>query len=362
MSKLLKPSLNWFLVFVPVVLVLEYTRPELHIAIFFTACAAIIPLAGWMGRATEHLAEKTGEGIGGLLNATFGNAAELIIAIVALQRGMIGVVKASITGSILGNVLLVLGASVLAGGMKYKSQTFNETGARSQTSMLTLAAISLIAPAAYHHTVGPAKGQEGTMAIAISVLLLVTYACGLLFSLKTHKRLFLGGQCGASEVEDAATYQPWSVGRSLAVLGGATALVAWVSEILVGAIQPTAKSLGMTDVFIGVVVVAIIGNAAEHSTAVLVARKNRMDLALGIAFGSSVQIALFVAPFLVLLSYFIAPRPMDFVFSPPEVLGVGVAVVIAGQIAGDGESNWLEGVQLLAAYGILAIVFFFLPG
>jgi Ca2+:H+ antiporter len=198
------------------------------------------------------------------------------------------------------------------------------------------------------------------MAVAISVLLLVTYACGLVFSLKTHKRLFLGGQCGASEVEDAATYAPWSVRRSLAVLGGATALVAWISEILVGSIEPTAKALGMTDVFIGVVVVAIIGNAAEHSTAVLVARKNRMDLALGIAFGSSVQIALFVAPLLVLLSYAIAPQPMDFVFSPPEVLAIGVAVVIAGQIAGDGESNWLEGVQLLAVYGILAIVFFFL--
>ena len=364
MPDVLKPSLNWLLVFVPAAVALEYLAPERHTWIFFCACAAIIPLAGWMGHATEHLAERTGEGIGGLLNATFGNAAEMIIALVALRRGLVEVVKASLTGSILGNVLLVLGAAVLTGGVRYKEQRFNATAARSQATMLTLAAIALIAPAGYHHIVGAgARLAESRMSIDISLVLLATYAASLLFSLHTHKRLFVGDAGAACEVEDApGKHRSWSVGRSLAVLGGATALVAWVSEILVGSVEATAESLGMTDVVIGVVVVAIIGNAAEHSTAVLVAAKNRMDLALGIAIGSSVQIALFVAPVLVLVSRFLGDRPMDLVFTLPEVLAVGLAIAIAGQIAGDGESNWLEGVQLLAVYVILGLLFYFLPG
>jgi Ca2+:H+ antiporter len=363
MPRFLRPSLSWLLAFVPVAAALHYLAPERHTLTFFAACAAILPLAGWMGKATEHLAEHTGEGVGGLLNATFGNAAELIIGIVALRRGLLAVVKASLTGSILGNVLLVLGAAVLAGGLRHERQQFNQTGARSQSTMLILAAISLIAPAAYHHLGGrEVLTQESRLSLAIAAVLLVTYACGLLFSLRTHKRLFLGEGCEASEVEDAASYRPWSVGKSLAVLAAATALVAWVSEILVGAVEPTAQALGMSDIFIGVVVVAIIGNAAEHSTAVLVARKNRMDLALGIAIGSSVQVALFVAPLLVILSHFIGPQPMDLVFTTPEVLAVGLAVLITAQIAADGESNWLEGVQLLAVYAILGMMFYFLPG
>lgn len=362
MKAWLRPSISWLLVFVPIAVGFEHFAPSNHIAIFFFACAAIIPLAGWMGRATEHLAEKAGEGVGGFLNATFGNAAEMIIAIMALRKGLDSVVKASLTGSILGNILLVLGAAVLSGGFKYPSQRFNATAARSQSTMLILAAVALIAPAGFHHLSGlsasTGKLVEGRLSFDISLVLLATYACGLIFSLHTHKGLFAGEGGHGHPAEGG---KAWSVGKSVAILAAATSMVAWMSEILVGSVEATAKDLGMTQVFIGVVVVAIIGNAAEHSTAIFAAMRNRMDLSIGIAIGSSVQIAMFVAPFLVLLSYVIAPHPMDLVFSVPEVLAVALAVAISGQIASDGESNWLEGVQLLAVYVILALVFYFLP-
>jgi len=349
--------MNWLLVFVPVAVALKYLQPESHTAIFITSALAIVPLAGWLGSATEHLASKTGEGVGGLLNATFGNAAELIIALVALQKGLYDVVKASLTGSIIGNILLVTGAAVLAGGLKYKEQRFNATAARSQASMLTLAVIGLVIPAAYHWLGGPSvKSNEQGLSFEIAVVLLVTYVFNLIFSLKTHKQLFQGE---AAEVE--TTGEMWSMRKSVLVLAGATAMIAWISEILVGSVEAAAHSFGMSQIFVGVIVVAIVGNAAEHSTAVLVARKNRMDLSLGIAIGSSLQIALFVAPLLVLLSKFIGPAEMNLVFSPAEVMAIGLAVLIVGQIASDGESNWLEGVQLLAVYLMLAMVFFFLP-
>jgi len=360
MKTWLRPSLSWLLICVPIAAVLEHSAPERQTLIFFFACAAVIPLAGWMGRATEHLAEHAGEGVGGLLNATFGNAAEMIIAIMALRRGLYSVVKASLTGSIIGNILLVLGASVLAGGLKYPRQRFNATAANSQSTMLLLAAVGLIAPAAFHHLAGKqALLVEGRLSFDISWVLLATYVCGLIFALVTHKSLFAGEGGHAQPGEGGP---PWSVKKALGILAVATALVAWMSEILVGAVEATARSLGMTEVFIGVIVVAIIGNAAEHSTAILAARRNRMDLSIGIAIGSSVQIAIFVAPLLVLLSYLIGPRPMDLVFSVPEVLAVTVAIAVATQIASDGESNWLEGAQLLAVYLILGMVFFFLPG
>jgi Ca2+:H+ antiporter len=362
MRRFLRPSLDWLLLFLPVALAGHYLAPGAHLLVFFSAGLAIIPLAGWLGKATEQLAERAGAAVGGLLNATFGNAAELIIGIMALRQGLRGVVKASLTGSILGNILLVLGASALAGGLRYENQRFNRAGARSQATMLILAAIALIMPAAFHHLVGP-KGWllEGRLSIGISIVLLLTYAASLLFSLRTHKQLF-DGTAEASEEEPRPHAGPsWSLGRALGVLAGATALVAWMSEVLVGAVTETAKDLGMTELFIGVVVVAIVGNAAEHSTAVLMARANRMELALGIAVGSSVQVALLVAPVLVLLSHVMGPAPLDLAFSPAEVLSVGLAVILASQIAGDGETNWLEGVQLLAVYVILAIVFYFLP-
>jgi Ca2+:H+ antiporter len=316
-----------------------------------------------MGRATEHLAEKTGEGIGGLLNATFGNAAELIIALIALQKGLTGVVKASITGSIIGNILLVLGASCLAGGMKYSEQTFNRTAVRSSVTALTLAAIALIVPSIFHIEAAqrggwsPAKEQQ--LSLGIAIVLLVTYAASLVFSLRTHKDLFIGKGVAAEE-DSAHGCGEWTIAKSITILLIATAFVALISEFLVGAVEGARTQLGLTEVFVGVIIVAIIGNAAEHSSAVLMALRNKMDLSIGIAVGSSLQVALFVAPVLILASYAFG-RPMDLEFTIPEIVAVVLAIGIVGQIAGDGESNWLEGVQLLSVYIVMGILFYFLP-
>jgi Ca2+:H+ antiporter len=350
--------MSWLLLFVPVTLALELLAPERHLLIFAASGLAIVPLAGWMGRATEQLAERTGEGVGGLLNATFGNAAELIIALAALRAGLHDVVKASLAGSIIGNVLLVLGAAMLAGGIRHPEQHYNAAGARSQATMLTLAVIALILPAGVRAAGGAeAAPAVGSLSVSISVVLLGVYALNLVFSLVTHPALFTG-----SHAPGEAGHEPaWSLGRALAVLGGATACVAWMSEILVGAIEPTAHALGLNDVFVGVFVVAVLGNAAEHATAVTAAMKNRMDLSLSIAIGSSVQVALFVAPLLVLASYLLGPGPMDLAFAGGLVLTVMLAVLICGQVAGDGRSDWLKGAQLLAVYAILALAFFFAP-
>jgi Ca2+:H+ antiporter len=347
---------RWLLVFVPIAVLLEHRAADRALWVFLASALAIMPLAGWMGRATEELAARTGEGVGGLLNATFGNAAELIIAISALHAGLYGVVKASIAGSIIGNILLVLGAAMLAGGVKNRpEQSFNASGARSQATMLTLAAIALILPAAYERVLGTGAPALAPLSVWISIALLGVYAANLAFSLITHRALFAGH--GAAE-EHAA---PWSVGRALGVLAVATLGVAWMSEILVGAIEPVGHELGLSDTFVGVFVVAVLGNAAEHATAITAAIKNRMDLSLSIAIGSSVQVALFVAPFLVLLSYAIAPEPMDLAFSGGLVVTVLLSVIVLGQVAGDGRSDWLKGVQLLAVYLILGLAFFFVP-
>ena len=351
--------LNWLLVFVPIAIVLEAIEAS-AIAIFATSCLAIVPLAGLMGKATEHLAEKLGEGIGGLLNATFGNAAELIIAIAALQRGLTDVVKASITGSIIGNILLVFGLSALCGGIKFSTQRFNKTAANLGTTMLALSAIALLVPALFHEVAkdNPAAGEQ-QLSLEISIILMVTYALSLVFSLRTHRHLYMGGHGEGSD--HAIGTHGWSKQRSIVILVAATAMVAVMSELLVGAVESTAEHLGMTEVFVGVVLVAIVGNAAEHSTAVLMAMKNKMDIAINIAVGSSIQIALFVAPLLVLLSYVVGPQPMDLHFTNFEVLAIALSVGIIALIAGDGESNWMEGVQLLAVYSILGIAFFYLP-
>jgi Ca2+:H+ antiporter len=351
--------LNWLLLLTPVVLYLHFTHFENQTVIFVVACAAILPLAGWLGHATEHLAAKTNESVGGLLNATFGNAAELIIAISAMRAGLFDVVKASLTGSIIGNLLLVLGASILAGGLKYKEQRFSAQAARAQTTLLTIASISLVLPAAFHYLAGGMKTSEQLerdLSLEFSIVLLVIYGLSLLFSLKTHKHYF------ATELaEEEAHGESWSLGKSLGILAAATAAIAIVSEILVHNVESAAASFGMSSVFVGVIVVAIVGNAAEHSTAILVARKNRMDLSLSIAIGSSLQIAIFVGPLLVVLSHFIGPKPMDLVFTMAEVLAVVVSVFITGQVADDGVSHWMEGVQLLGVYIMLGIIFFFLP-
>ena len=348
--------MNWLLLFLPAAVGLEYLAPERHLLVFATSSIAILPLAGWMGRATEQLAERMGEGVGGLLNATFGNAAELIIALAALRAGLHDVVKASIVGSIVGNILLVLGAAMLAGGLRRPEQHYNPAGARSQATMLTLAAIALILPAAFQVAAGATAEGLGRLSVSISVVLLLGYLLYLVFALVTHSALFAG-----SHAPEEGRPPP-SVARAALVLAGATAVIAWMSEILVGAIEPTAHEFGLSNVFVGVFVVAILGNAAEHATAITAAMKDRMDLSLSISIGSSVQVALFVAPLLVLASLFLGPAPMDLAFSPGLVLSVLLSVLITGQIAGDGRSDWLKGVQLLAVYLVLGLTFFFLPG
>lgn len=358
---MLKLRIEYLLVFVPIAVVVDWLAPQWHVAVFAAASAAIVPLAAGLGKTTERLAEKTGAAIGGLLNATFGNAAEMIIGLTALRSGLGGVVKASITGAVIGNLLLVLGAALLAGGLRHPIQTFNAAAARSQTTMLLLAAAALIAPAVYHHLAGGhVATHENGFSFEVSIVLVVSYVLGLVFALGTHRELFAGhpAEAGAvAEEEEPSPPELWL----LAILAVMTVLIAWMSEILIGCIQPVAHKLGMTEVFIGVIVVAMIGNSAEQSTAILMAMKDRMDLALSIAIGSSIQIALFVAPVLVLASYIIAPAPINLVLTPAEVLAVTFSVVIAGQICGDGESNWFEGSQLLAVYTIVALLFYFLP-
>ena len=349
-------GLNLLFVFIPVALVLDFLHAD-PTAVFLTSALAIIPLAGLMGKATEHLTTHVGAGIGGLLNASLGNAAELIIALVALREGLYDVVKASITGSILGNILLVLGAAMVSGGLRYKQQRFNRTAAGNGASLLLLAAIGLVVPALFHFTASAQGAKvERELSLEIAVILFIIYILNLVFSLKTHHHLF----SGESDVMHEAGEKTWSRRHSIGVLTGVTIAVAVMSEILVGAIEPAAKQLGLTQVFVGVILVALVGNAAEHSTAVLVAMKNKMDLALGIAVGSSLQIALFVAPVLVFASYLFG-RPMDLIFTPFEVASVTIAVLAVGYVSSDGESNWMEGVMLLGVYLILAIAFYFLP-
>lgn len=330
------------------------------IALFICAAIGIIPVAGWIGHATEMLAARVGQGLGGLLSATFGNAAELIIAGIALSKGLTGVVKASITGSIIGNILLVLGVSIVAGGMKFSDQRFNRTAARTSVISLSLASIALIIPTIFHLSANGTPGGwdaagERHLSFAIAVVLFLTYICVLGFSLKTHKHFFQGAKGVEDEMDER-----WSRRKIVIVLLVATAMVACLSEFLVGTIESVRTQVGLSEMFVGVIVVAIVGNAAENSTAIIMAMKNKMDLSMGIAIGSSLQIALFVAPVLLFLSYAFG-RPMDLEFSLPEVFALFASVYILFQISGDGETNWIEGIQLLSVYLILGILFFYLP-
>ena len=350
--------------FIPLAVALElaHAAPTL---IFAVAALGIVPTAALMGLATEELAAKSGPGIGGLLNVTFGNAPELIIALFALNAGLQEVVKASIVGSIIGNILLVLGASMLVGGLKHDRQRFNPQAASIQSTMLFLAAGALLMPAIFELVKGtglPSVDAElvnydstvEKLSVATAVVLIVTYAFGLWFSLRTHKDLF--NPPYAEEHEEGFG---WSVRRSVIYLFIAGLAVGLMSEILVGSISEASESIGLSQFFVGVIVVAIVGNAAEHWVAILVAYKNKMDLAVNIAIGSSAQIALFVAPVLVIASYFIGPGPMPLVFNGFELGGILVAILVANTITHDGESNWFEGVQLLALYVILGIAFFY---
>jgi Ca2+:H+ antiporter len=322
--------------------------------VFSAAAIALLPLAGLMGTATEHLAARRGAGLGGLLNASFGNAAELIIALVALRKGLPEVVKASITGSIVGNSLLVLGLSVLAGGIRHDRQRFNPTTAGLGSTLLALSAAALILPAAFHHLAPTERISEERMSLVIAAVLLLAYVLSLLFSLKTHKHLY--------EEEGGHHEGPvWGIGRAVAVLAAATAGVVVLSEILVGQVEHMIEAYDLNKVFVGVMVLAVLGNAAEHSTAVLMAWRNRMGLAVAISVGSSIQIALFVAPVLVFAGYWMG-RPLDLVFSATEVIAVSLSAWIVSLVSHDGESHWMEGVLLLGLYAILGVTIFFLPG
>lgn len=343
--------------FIPLSMALEFMHASPTL-IFIVSAIAIMPLAALLGHATEALSEKLGPGIGGLLNATFGNAVELIIAMMALQRGLHGVVKASITGSIIGNVLLVLGASIFVGGLKHTHQRFNRVAASLGSTLLALSAVGLLVPAVFHAVLTKEEtGTEHALSFAIAVVLMGCYVLSLLFQLITHKHLFEGE--GAS-VEGAAHATGMSTRQAVIALIGATVTVGIVSEFLVGAVEHTAEAFGMTKVFVGVILLAIIGNAAEHSTAILVAAKNRMDLALNIAIGSGIQVALFVAPMLVFASYLFG-QPLDLLFTNFEVFAVMITVFVLALVASDGESHWMEGVLLLAVYLIFGIAFYYLP-
>jgi Ca2+:H+ antiporter len=331
--------------------------------VFVTSALGIIPTAALMGRATEELAARSGPGIGGLLNVTFGNAPELIIALFALGQGLHEVVKASIIGSIIGNILLVLGAAMLAGGIGREKQTFSKTSASVQTSMLLLAAAALIMPAIFELVEGkglPMPGAElvdyGStvehLSLAVAVVLILTYVAGLFFSLKTHRDIF------NPEYGDEGTWG-WSTRKSVLALALAGVLVGVMSEVLVGSITEASHAVGLSEFFIGVIVVAIVGNAAEHWVAVLVAMKNKMDLAVNIAIGSSAQVALFVAPVLVLASFFIGPHPLALVFNGFELGAILIAILIANYVTQDGESTWFEGVQLLAVYAVFGLAFYY---
>lgn len=349
----LKPT-DLLLVFIPVAFYAE--TKNMHALEFFGSCLAILPLAGLMGRATEYLSDRVGAGIGALLNATFGNACEFIIALAAMRAGYDDVVKASITGSIIGNILLVLGASMLAGGLRFPSQNFNRVAASTSATLLALAAISLMVPSIFHHF-SKSPANEDDLALGISIVLFMTYILSLIFSLRTHKHLYTREVDSAAE--EALGVKHWSTPVSVTVLLVCTVLVAMLSEILVQGVAKVANDLHINTIFIGVILVAIIGNAAEHSTAIYMAMKNKMDLALNIALGSGAQIALLIAPVLVFTSFLLG-KPMNLYFSELEVMAITVSVIILGYVTNDGECNWLEGIQLLAVYAILGVAFFFM--
>ncbi|HEX9166223.1 MAG TPA: calcium/proton exchanger [Gemmatimonadales bacterium] len=340
------------LLLVPVAVVMNYVLHSSPVAIFVVACLGVIPLAGYMGEATEHLSARTGPAIGGLLNATFGNAAELIIAIAALNAGLVELVKASITGSILGNLLLIMGLSFVAGGAGRTSISFNRTATGASAGMLALAVAGLAFPALLHFVVpGRSFQQELPLSEAVAVVLVVTYGFSLLFSLRTHRSLYGEPHPTAAHV--------WSPARATVTLGVATAGVVVLSEILVHSVEAVTVTMGLSEAFLGLIVIPLIGNAAEHATAVVVARKGQMDLSLSIALGSSTQVALLVAPVLVGAGL-VMGQPMNLVFTPFEVAAVGLTTIVTAILTLDGEGHWFEGIQLLAMYLLVAAAAFFL--
>jgi Ca2+:H+ antiporter len=360
MNQLLKEirhnPLLWLLAFVPVVFAAQKLKPEAHTLLFVLSVCAIVPLAALLSHATESVAAKTGDAVGGLLNATLGNLTELVIAITALRAGEYMLVKASIAGAIVTNTLFMLGASFLLGGLKHHVQEFNRAGTRLQAGLLFLATIALLIPSAVSRAdsaVGAAFSQK--LSVGLAVLLIAAYGLGMLFSLKTHRELFASVESG--EAGEA----PWPLGVALATLAGVTVLVALVSEVFVESVQKAAETFGMTPAFVGFIIVALVGGAAEMASAFSGARKNRLDLSVGIALGSASQIALFVAPVLVLMSYFIGPTPMDLQFWPGAVIMMLIATLTASFVTNSGRSAWFVGVLVLMVYLIFAMTLYLLP-
>ena len=347
--------LLWLLAFVPVLFAAEKLSPEAHTLLFVLSVLAIVPLAALLSHATESVAAKTGDAAGGLLNATLGNLTELVIALTALRAGEYMLVKASIAGALVTNTLFMLGASFLLGGLKYHAQEYNQAGTRLQSGMLFLATVALLIPSLVTKVDASSDAFNQTMSLGLAVLLIVTYGLSLLFSLKTHREFF----AGADHAEDGEA--PWPLGLALSTLAGVTLLVALVSEIFVESVQKAAEVFGMTPAFVGFIVVALVGGAAEMSAAFSAARKNRLDLSVGIALGSASQIALFVAPVLVLMSYFIGPAPMDLQFWPGAVAMIFIATLIAAFVTNNGRSAWFVGVLLLMVYLIFAMTLYLLP-
>jgi Ca2+:H+ antiporter len=348
-------------VFIPITVALEHAGEVPPPVLFFSASLAIVPIARLIVLATEQLATRTGDAVGGLLNATFGNAPELIITLVALKAGYLDMVRGSVIGAILANLLLALGIAFLLGGVRYHEQKFNPSAARAYSTMMLLAVISLAVPSAFSRYFAPESTirQEQFLNIGIAIALLLAYGLYLVFSLKTHPDAFASVD---REEEGHHTGKQWGLPRAVGGLVAASVLAAWMSEILVGAAEGTGKALGMSQTFIGIVFLAIVGGAAESGSAVAMARKNKVDLSVGIALGSCIQIALFVAPVLVLASYFIAPQPLELSFNRAEVGSLFFGMLIGTMVCGDGQANWFKGVQLVTVYVIIALMFYFMPG
>jgi Ca2+:H+ antiporter len=354
----LRPSIWWLFVFMPVTLLLTYAGNVPSPWTFFSAALAIVPAAALIVQATERIAVRTGDAVGGLLNATFGNAPELIIAFVALKAGNHELVRASIAGAILANLLLAVGISFMLGGLRHHTQHYNPNALRVYSTMMLLSVFSLAVPSAFSRFFSDAAiRREQLLNNGLAFVLLATYALYLLFMLKTHPDAFQ-----SVSKEEAGHGPRWSLPRAAGGLVLASVLAAWMSEILVGAAEDTGRALGMSQTFIGIVFVAIVGGAAESGSAIAMGRKNKMDLSLSVAFGSSIQIALFVAPVLVLASQFLGPEPLQLSFTRAEVGSLLIAVLVGAFVSGDGSSNWYKGVQLVAVYAIIALMFYFIPG
>jgi len=357
----------WLLLFAPAALILDVIEGMPAPAIFFCAAISIVPIAKLIVEGTEAISEYTGPAIGGLLNATFGNLPELIIAVVALRAGMVEMVRASLVGALLANLLLALGLSFLLGGLRYHVQDYNPLAARAYASMMLLAVAGMALPSGFHQLFGVEKGFEHAVALdkGVAVVLLATYALYLVYQLRTHKESFAQGEAapaaGGAPAEAAGHGPHWGLPRAAGTLVAASAAAAWMSEVLVGAAEATGHALGMSPTFIGLILLAIVGGAAESGSAIAMARKNKMDLSVGIALGSCIQIALFVAPVLALVGGLIGPKPFALSFGRSEIGCLFVSVLLGGMVVGDGRSNWFKGVQLLAVYAMLAAVCYLVP-